>query len=102
MTLRNEKGAARQPAPDPTPDAQKGGTLSRIHDDGRRRTRRFDEEAILPALRGAFSERPEWRGFSPHQLSVLMFLYGYLSTPPEEFDVEAALPFAYEDREGVA
>jgi hypothetical protein len=73
-----------------------------IPDDRRRRTRRFDEEAVLPALRDAFSERPEWRRFSPHQLSVLMFLYGYLSTPPEDLDVEAALPLALGDSEGVA
>jgi hypothetical protein len=31
-----------------------------------------------------------------------MFLHGYLSTPPEEFDVEAALPFALGDWESVA
>jgi hypothetical protein len=73
-----------------------------IPDDRRRRTRRFDEEAVLPALRDAFSERPEWRRFSPHQLSVLLFLYGYLSTPPEDLDVEAALPLALGDSEGVA
>jgi hypothetical protein len=33
---------------------------------------------------------------------VLLFLHGYLSTPPEDFDVEAALPFALEDRAGAA
>jgi len=73
-----------------------------IPDDRRRRTRRFEEEAVLPALREAFSERPEWRRFSPRQLSVLMSLHGYLSTPPEELDVEAALPFALGYWEGVA
>ena len=73
-----------------------------IPDDRRHRTRRFDEEAVLPALREAFSKRPEWRRFSPRQLSVLMFLHGYLSTPPEDLDVEAALPSALGDWEGVA
>jgi hypothetical protein len=73
-----------------------------IPDDRRRRTRRFDAEAVLPALREAFSERPEWRRFSPRQLSVLMFLHGYLSTTPEELDVEAGLPFALGYWEGVA
>lgn len=73
-----------------------------IDDNDRRRTRRFDEEAVLPALREAFSKRSEWRRYSPHQLSVLLFLYGYLSTPPEEFDIEAAMPFAFEDQEGAA
>ena len=73
-----------------------------IPDDRRRRTRRFEEEAVLPALREAFSERPEWRRFSPRQLSVLMSLHGYLSTPPEELDVEAGLPLALGYWEGVA
>jgi len=76
-----------------------------IPDDRRRRTRRSDEKAVLPALREAFSMRPEWRQFFPlfpHQISVLMSLYGYLSTPPEELDVEVAMPFALEDREGAA
>jgi hypothetical protein len=73
-----------------------------IPDDRRRRTGRFEEQAALPALREAFSQRPEWRRFSPHQLSVLMFLYGYSPVPREEFDIEAALPFALEDREGAA
>ena len=58
--------------------------------------------AVLAALRDAFSERPDWRGFSPHQLSVLLFSHGYTSEPAEDFDVEAALPFALEDREGAA
>jgi hypothetical protein len=76
--------------------------LSRIHDDRRRRTGRFEEQGVLPTLREAFSQRPDWRGFSPHQLSVLMFLYGYSAVPLEEFDIEAALPFALEDSEGAA
>jgi hypothetical protein len=58
--------------------------------------------AVLAALRDAFSERLGWRGSSPHQLSVLLFLHGYTSEPAEDFDVEAALPFALEDREGAA
>jgi hypothetical protein len=33
---------------------------------------------------------------------VLLFLHGYTSEPAEDFDVEAALPFALEDREGAA
>jgi hypothetical protein len=73
-----------------------------IPDDRRRRTRRGGEQSVLPILREAFSQRPDWRQFSPRQLSVLMFLYGYSSVPLEEFDIEAALPFALEDWEGVA
>jgi hypothetical protein len=38
----------------------------------------------------------------PRQLSVLLFLYGYVLKPPRESDVEAALAFALEDWEGVA
>jgi hypothetical protein len=57
---------------------------------------------VLPILREAFSQRPDWRGFFPRQLSVLMFLHGYRPEPAEEFDVEAALSFALEDREGAA
>jgi len=56
----------------------------------------------MPAMREAFSQRPDWRDFGPRQLSVLLFLHGYLSVPPEEFDVEAALPFALEDWAGAA
>jgi hypothetical protein len=56
----------------------------------------------LSALREAFSQRPEWREFSACQLFILMFLYGYVGEPPEEFDLLAALPFALEDREGAA
>jgi hypothetical protein len=73
-----------------------------IPDDLRRRTRRPEEHEALPTLREASSQRPDWRGFSPHQLSVLMFLYGYSPVPLEEFDIEAALPFALEDWEGAA
>jgi hypothetical protein len=57
---------------------------------------------VLPVLRQAFSERPDWRGFSPRQLSVLMFLHGYTTEPAEEFEISAALPFALEDLEGAA
>lgn len=73
-----------------------------IPDERAERTERFGEEAVLPALREAFSKRPDWQQFSPHQLSVLMFLYGFSTVPLEEFDIESALPFALEDREGVA
>lgn len=73
-----------------------------IPDDRRRRTGRFEEQGALPTLREAFSQRPEWRKFSPHQLSVLLFLYGYSPVPLDDFDIEAALPFALEDWEGVA
>jgi hypothetical protein len=76
--------------------------MESIDDRSARRIHRFDEEAILPALREAFSQRPDWRGFGARQLSVLLFLHGYLSAPPEDFDVEAALPFALEDRAGAA
>lgn len=73
-----------------------------IADEHRRRIYRFREQAVLPALREAFGQRPEWRGFDARPLSVLLFLHGYLSTPPEDPDVEAALPLALEDLAGVA
>ena len=73
-----------------------------IPDDRQRRTRRFEEQEALPTLREAFSQRPEWRRFSPHQLSVLMFLHGYSAAPLSNFGIEAALPFALEDWEGAA
>ncbi len=73
-----------------------------IPDDRHRRTNGSGGRAVLPALREALSQRPYRRRFSPRQLSILMFLHGYLPEPPEEFDVEAALPFALEDQEGAA
>ncbi len=73
-----------------------------IADNDHRRTRRFEGQEALPALREAFSPRPEWRGFSPHQFSVLMFLNGYSPVPLDAFDIEASLPVALEDWEGVA
>lgn len=73
-----------------------------IPDNRSGRTPRFDEQEVLPALREALSQRCEWRGFSPHQLSMVLLLWGYLPSPPTDFDVEAALPFALEDREGAA
>ena len=73
-----------------------------IPDERWHRTRRFNGQEALPVLREIFSQRPDWRQFSPHQLSVLMFLYGYSPEPLEEFDIEAALPFALGDREGAA
>jgi hypothetical protein len=76
--------------------------LKSIADERGRRDHRFHEEGVLPAPREAFGQRPEWRGFDTRQLSVLMFLHGYLSAPPEDPDVEAAMPFALEDREGAA
>lgn len=76
--------------------------MGSIDDRSVRRIHRFGEEAVLPALREAFGQRPEWRGFDARQLSVLLFLHGYLSAPPEDLDVVAALPFAFEDREGAA
>jgi hypothetical protein len=57
---------------------------------------------VLPILREAFSQRPDWRDFSPRQLSVLLFLHSYTTVPEEEFDIAAALPFALEDLEGAA
>jgi hypothetical protein len=57
---------------------------------------------VLPILREAFSQRPEWRSFSPRQLSVLIFLHGYTTEPAEEFEITAALPSALEDYEGAA
>ena len=76
--------------------------MGSIDDRSARRIHRFGEEAVLPALREAFGQRPEWRGFDARQLSVLLYLRGYLSTPPEDLDVEAALPFSLEDWEGAA
>jgi hypothetical protein len=73
-----------------------------IDDRDARRIHRFGEEGVLPALREAFGQRPEWRGFDAHQLSVLLFLHGYLSAPPDDAGVEAAMPIALEDREGAA
>ena len=73
-----------------------------IDDNDRRRIYRFREEGVLPALREAFGQRPEWRGFDAHQLSVLMFFHGYLSAPPEDADLEAAMPSALQDRDGAA
>ncbi len=73
-----------------------------IDDNDRRRIYRFREEGVLPALREAFGQRPEWRGFDAHQLSVLMFFHGYLSAPPKDADLEAAMPSALQDRDGAA
>jgi hypothetical protein len=57
---------------------------------------------VLPILREAFSQRPDWRGFSPRRLYVLMVLHGYNTEPADEFEVAPALPFALEDLEGAA
>jgi hypothetical protein len=73
-----------------------------IDDRSARRIHRFGEETVLPALREAFGQRPNWRIFDANQLFKLMFLHGYLSAPPEDLDVETALPSALEDREGAA
>lgn len=73
-----------------------------ITDEHRQRIDRFGEEVVLSTLRDAFGQRPEWQGFDARQLSVLLFLRGYLSTPPEDADVEAAVPFALENRDGAA
>ena len=74
-----------------------------IIDDSRPgRTHRFADDDVLASLREALSQRPEWRKFSAHQLSVVLFLRGYLLTPPADFDVEAVLPFALEDWAGAA
>jgi hypothetical protein len=58
--------------------------------------------AVLPILREAFSQRPDWRDYSPRQLSILLYLYGYTPTPEEELEIAAALPSALEDLEGAA
>lgn len=76
--------------------------MESIADKHSQRDQRFREEGVLPALREALGQRREWRGFDARQLSVLLFLHGYLSSPPEDSDVEAAVPFALEDREGAA
>ncbi len=73
-----------------------------VTDEHDRRISRFGGEGVLAALREAFSQRPEWRGFDARQLSVLLFLHGHLSTPPEDPDVEAAMPVALEDWDGAA
>ena len=73
-----------------------------INENARWRIPPFDKQSVLPALREALSQKPEWRGFSPRELSVVLFLWGYLSVPPSDFDVEAALPFALEDWAGAA
>jgi hypothetical protein len=73
-----------------------------ITDEHRQRIDRFGEESVLSALRDAFGQRPERRDFDARRLSVLLFLRGYPSTPPEDADVEAAVPFALEDRDGAA
>lgn len=57
---------------------------------------------VLRLLREALSQLPEWRSFSPRQLSILMFLHGYTTEPAEEFDTAAALTFALENEEGAA
>ena len=99
----NEARKKAEPAsPAKSKPLAKGGSLFMIPDDHRRRTSRLKGQTALPILREAFSQRSEWRRFSPHQLSVLMFLYGYSSEPLADFDVEAALPFALEDWEGAA
>jgi hypothetical protein len=56
-------------------------------------------EDVLPLLREAFSQRPAWREFSPHQLSVLLFFWGYTTVMVDEHDVAAALPLALGDLE---
>ena len=73
-----------------------------ITDKDRRRIYRFGEEGMLPALREAFGQRPEWRSFDANQLSKLLFLYGYIFEPPEDPEGEAAIPTALEDRAGAA
>jgi len=95
------KAGPRQPGQIRTPNHYERCSVS-INEKDRRRISRSGEEDVLAALREAFSQRPDWRGFNAHQLSVLMFLHGYLSAFPEGPDVEAALPFALEDREGAA
>jgi hypothetical protein len=76
--------------------------MGSIDDRSVRCIHRFGEEAVLPALREAFGQRPDWRIFNANQLSKLLFLHGYLSAPPEDLDVEAAMPFVLEDWEGAA
>ena len=76
--------------------------MGSIDDSRGRCIRRLGEEAVLPALREAFGQRPEWRDFGARQLSVLLYLHGYLSMPPEDLDIHVALPFALEDWEGAA
>jgi hypothetical protein len=95
------KAEPRQPGQVYTPNYHERCNVS-INENDRRRIPRFDEEDVLSALREALSQKPEWCGFSPRELSVVVFLWGYLPTPPSDFEVEAALPFALEDREGAA
>jgi hypothetical protein len=56
----------------------------------------------LPVLREAFSQRPDWRGYSARQLSILLYLYSYTNEPAEEFEIAAPLPLALEDLERAA
>lgn len=53
----------------------------------------------LAALREAFSQHPDWRGYDEHQLAVLLFLGSYCTFPPDEGDIASALPFALADRD---
>jgi hypothetical protein len=45
---------------------------------------------VLPILREAFNQRPDWR------------VYGYTTEPAEEFEIAGALPLALEDLSGAA
>src|SRR5918997_5454894 len=99
--MSKEKAGPASPAKS-KPLRHRSFLMGSIDDGSARRTRRFGEAAVMPALREAFSQRPDWRGFGARQLSVFLFLHGYLSEPAEDFDVEAALPFALDDRAGAA
>ncbi len=76
--------------------------MQSIDYEGRERIPRFGEEGVLPALRDAFGQHPEWRGFDARQRSVFLFLRGYFSTPPKDPVAEAAIPLALENREGTS
>jgi hypothetical protein len=51
-------------------------------------------ENVPLVLAKALSQRPGWRDYSPHQLSVLMFLYGYTTVPANKHDTANALTIA--------
>jgi hypothetical protein len=68
----------------------------------RRRIPGFDEADVLAALHEAFGQRPDWWSFDADQPSKLLFVCGYFIYPPEDADVEAALPLACEDLDRAA
>ena len=48
-------------------------------------------EDALPALREMLYQRPHCIGFDAKALSLVLWFRGYLPSPPDEAEVEAAL-----------